>query len=60
MNTWDGRQLIVRPSSNIEWLREREKKRWEFAMHKARRDAGRDEYSDEPCGVTVGEWFAGR
>lgn len=54
MNTWDGRQVVVKPGANVEWLREREKKRWEIAMSIASRSE--DRYS----GPSVGEWFGGR
>lgn len=60
MNTWDGRQMLVKSDADITLLAEREKARWAFAMHEARRKAGMVDYVEEPCDVTVGEWFGGR
>lgn len=60
MNTWNDRQVILKPGADVKWLAKREKRRWAFAMHQARQEAGVMDYVDEPCDVSVGEWFSGR
>ena len=60
MNTWDGRQVVLKPGANIEWLREREKKRWEFQKAVGKRRYTFDDSKSDKSGVTVVEWFAGR
>ena len=56
MNTWDGRQIVVQPGSNVEWLVEREKQRWRIANLAGERANDVGDYS----GPSVGEWFGGR